>query len=119
MDRFPARMFRGAALYGVAVLLPLYFQPLPATGKETVLGFIGLALVFQWVFWIIGSNPAKYRALMLPAVAEKLVFGLPAVALWAMGDTPGVVAVFAGIDLALAIGFLIAWRRTPLPSAVT
>lgn len=112
---FPRRMFRWAAIYGVIVLLPLYLTPLPPVGGETLLGFIGLALVFQAVFWIIGSDPVKYRALMLPAIAEKLVFGVPALALFAQGyPVPPPVAVFAGIDVALGLGFWLAWRRTPL-----
>ena len=74
--QFPSRMFRWAAVYGVLVLAPLYALPLPARQPEITLGFIGVALVFQWVFWIVGSNPARYRALMLPAVLEKLVFGV-------------------------------------------
>jgi hypothetical protein len=105
-------MFRWAAIYGVIVLAPLYLQPLPANAPETALGFIGLALVFQWVFWIIGGDPVKYRALMLPAVAEKLVFGVPAVALYFQDRTPGLPATFGAIDILLAIGFLLAWRQT-------
>ncbi|MCZ8324094.1 MAG: hypothetical protein O9283_02400 [Sphingomonadaceae bacterium] len=112
---FPRRMFRWAAIYGVIVLLPLYLTPLPPVGGETLLGFIGLALVFQAVFWVIGSDPVKYRALMLPAITKKLVFGVPALALFAQGyPVPPPVAFFAGIDVALGLGFWLAWRRTPL-----
>ncbi|MFN5819913.1 MAG: hypothetical protein ACK44Y_05705 [Novosphingobium sp.] len=110
---FPRRMFRWAAIYGVMVLAPLYFTPLTPVMAETFLGFVGLALVFQAVFWIIGGDPVKYRALMLPAVAEKLVFGLPALALFAQGyPVPPPVAVFAAIDVALGLGFWLAWRQT-------
>ncbi|NBW76247.1 MAG: hypothetical protein EBR34_10650 [Sphingomonadaceae bacterium] len=110
---FPRRMFRWAAIYGVTVLTPLYLTPLPPAGAEVFLGFVGLALVFQAVFWIIGGDPLKYRALMLPAVAEKLVFGLPALALLAQGyPVPPPVGVFAGIDVLLGLGFWLAWRRT-------
>lgn len=105
-------MFRWAAIYGVIVLLPMYLLPLPEQGAEVLLGFTGLALVFQWVFWIIGGNPAKYVALMLPAVAEKLVFGVPAVALYLAGRTPGLQASFGAIDILLGIGFFLAWRQT-------
>ena len=106
-------MFRWAAIYGVIVLAPLYLTPLPPVMGETLLGFIGLALVFQGVFWVIGSNPAKYRALMPLAVAEKLVFAVPALALFAQGyPVPPLVAGFAAIDLALGLGFLLAWRNT-------
>lgn len=112
---FPSRMFRWAAIYGAVVLLPMYLTPLPPQGAEVLLGFTGLALVFQAVFWVIGGDPVKYRALMLPAVGEKLVFGLPALALFARGypvEPP--VAGFAMIDVLLGIGFYLAWRRTPL-----
>ena len=114
MGKFPARMFRWAAIYGVIVLAPLYFTPLPPVMAETFLGFVGLALVFQAVFWTIGSDPLKYRPLMPLAVAEKLVFAVPALALFAQGyPVAPPVAVFAVIDLALGAGFLLAWRKTP------
>ena len=112
-SKFPSRMFRWAAIYGVVVLLPLYFTPLPQQGAELFLGFVGLAVVFQGVFWTIGGDPAKYRALMPFAVLEKLVFGVPAVLLYAQGyPVAPPVALFAGIDLVLGLGFFIAWRRT-------
>ena len=47
MSRFPARMFRWAAIYGAVVLTPLYLTPLPQLGAEVFLGFVGLALVFR------------------------------------------------------------------------
>lgn len=115
MQSFARRMFRWAAIYGVIVLLPLYAVPLPPSMGEVYLGFVGLALVFQTVFWVIGGDPVKYRALMPAAVAEKLVFGIPALALFARGyPVPPPVAGFAMIDLMLGLGFFIAWRRTPV-----
>lgn len=114
MGKFPSRMFRWAAIYGVIVLSPMYLTPLPPRGGEVLLGFIGLALVFQALFWIIGADPVKYRALMPVAVAEKLVFGLPALALFAQGRADPPVAAFAAIDVLLGIGFFVAWKRTPI-----
>ena len=93
--QFPARMFRWAAIYGLIVLTPMYFAPLPPQLGETLLGFIGLALVFQGVFWVIGSDPVKYRALMPLAVAEKLAFGVPALALF--GRVKGLACCFHGL----------------------
>lgn len=113
MGKFPARMFRWAAIYGVIVLAPLYLLPLPPVGPEAFLGFVGLALVFQGVFWTIGSDPVKYRPIMPYAIAEKLVFGLPTLALWSRGMVQPPVSVFAAIDVALAVGFTIAWHKTP------
>ena len=113
MSKFPARMFRWAAIYGVIVLAPLYLTPLPRGGAEVFLGFVGLALVFQGVFWTIGGDPVKYRTLMPFAVAEKLVFAVPCLSLWA-SDYPvnQPVAAFSGIDLLLGIGFFVAWKNT-------
>ena len=113
MDKFAATMFRWAAIYGVIVLVPLYLTPLPKAGAEVFFGFVGLALVFQAVFWTIGSDPARYRALMPYAVAEKLVFAVPCLSLWASGypvNPP--VAAFAAIDLLLGLGFFLAWRAS-------
>jgi hypothetical protein len=45
-------MFRWAAIW-IVVLAPLYLAPLPERGAEVSLGFIGVALVFQAVFWIM------------------------------------------------------------------
>jgi len=112
--RLARRIFRGAAIWGFLVLPPLYLVPLPTFGAETFLGFVGCALVFQGIFWIIGGDPAKYRALMVPAVFEKLVFGVPALALFGQGRVLPVVAFFAAVDLLLACLFVIARRATPI-----
>ena len=47
------------------------------------------------------------------AVAEKVVFGVPCLSLWVSGypvNPP--VALFACIDLALGLGFFIAWQNS-------
>ena len=118
MTKFPSRMFRWAAIYGVIVLAPLYLLPLPIKAAEIQLGFVSLALTFQAIFWVIGSDPVRFRPLMPIAVVEKLVFALPALALYFVwGRTIAAVAVFAVIDLLLGLGFFLAWRKTPLTRA--
>jgi hypothetical protein len=104
--------FRGAAIFGLVALLPQYLLPQPAGAELVAYGFIGTASAFQLVFWAIGGDPVRYRALMLPGVAEKLAFGVPAWLLFARGDAPAAVAVFGGIDLLLGVGFLLAWQAT-------
>ena len=70
-EKFARRTFRWAAVYGAIVLTPLLLQPTPAGARiEINLGFIGLALVFQGVFWTIGGDPLRYRALMPPMVQK-------------------------------------------------
>lgn len=94
--KFPSRMFRGAAIYGVLVLAPMYAIAAPADRADTYYGFIGCALVFQWLFWIIGGNPRRFR-----------------LGLAAQGRAPLVVVPFAIMDLLLGTGFIIARNRTP------
>lgn len=108
---FASRVFRYAAIYGVIVLLPLYLLPVPDPWQLTHLGFVGLALVFQGMFWIISRDPLKYRALMPVAICEKLAFGIPALALLLLGRADPVQAGFGMVDLFLAVMFFLALRR--------
>jgi len=108
---FASRVFRYAAIYGVIVLLPAYLIPIPDPYRLTHFGFVGLALVFQGIFWIISRDPLHYRALVPVAICEKLVFGIPALALLALGRADPVQAGFGMIDLFLAVMFYLAMRR--------
>ena len=110
-DRFAKIVFRSAAVYGVVIMVPLYFAPW-SVPPETHLGFVGVTLVFQAVFWWIGGDPGRYRAIMPLAVAEKLVFAVPALVLIALGRTQAIVGMFAIADLVLAALFFRAWQRT-------
>lgn len=113
MPNWIPKLYRAAAIYGFVVLPPAYFAPWPSERPNTYLGFIGLALVFQAVFWIIASNPVRYRPLMAASVFEKLVFGVPTLLLFAQHRAGTVDAVFATIDLLLGLGFFLAWKATP------
>jgi len=105
--------YRGAAIYGLAVLLPQYLQSPPPGVEAVAYGFIGTASVFQLAFWIIGGDPLRYRALMPVTVLEKLVFGVPVAILYAQGRVPTFLLPFGMIDLLLGLGFFLAWRATP------
>ena len=65
----------------------------------------------------IAGDPVRYRALMLPSVAEKLAFGVPALLLFASGKAPAPVLLFGAIDLLLGLGFFLAWRAIPIHRA--
>ena len=113
MSPWIPRLFRSCAIYGVLALIPLYFLPWPALRTETYLGFVGLALVFQGVLWLIAADPVRYRQLMLAAAAEKLAFALPALGLYAQGRTGASTALFAAIDLVMGGAFALAFVATP------
>ena len=65
-----ARMiFVIAGVYGLVTLLPLYFletrigvdTPPPLTHVEYFYGFIGTALAWQVLFFMIARDPIRYR----------------------------------------------------------
>jgi hypothetical protein len=119
-QKFFARVFLGAGVYGIIVLLPQYFLeaklgrdfPPPLTHPEHFYGFIGVALAWQFVFLIIARDIPRYRLLILPAILEKLSFGVAALVLYAQGRVVALVAGAALVDLSFAILFALAFRAS-------
>jgi hypothetical protein len=118
--RFARWAFTGAAIYGLLVLAPQYFlegqigrdYPPSITHPEHFYGFIGVALAWQFVFLLIGRDPARYRTLMPIAVLEKLAFGVPAIVLYLQGRLH-VHTLGAGVlDLVLGTLFVISYVKT-------
>jgi hypothetical protein len=118
---FSRSVFLVAGIYGIATLLPLYFLearlardfPPPVSHPEQYYGFIGVALSWQLVFLIIAHDVRRYRILMLPAVLEKLSFGLAAVLLFTVGRVAAPVVAAGAVDLLFAGLFALAFRATP------
>ena len=119
-DTFARRVFFWAGLYGLLVLAPMYLMedrlgqmfPPAITHPENFYGFIGVAIAWQLAFLVISRDPVRYRALMLPAIAEKLLGSGPAFVLYALGRLPGALLGAAAVDMLLAALFFVAWRRT-------
>lgn len=119
-SHFAKWVFIFAGLYGIVILAPQYFlekrigedQPPPISHPEYFYGFIGVALTWQMVFLIIGSNPVRFRPLMPIAILEKLSFGLPSSVLFAGGRLASLPFTFAMFDLVLALLFARAFIRT-------
>jgi hypothetical protein len=119
-SRFARRVFLVAGIYGVLVLLPQYSieemigrnYPPPITHPEYFYGFIGVALAWQVAFLIIARDVRRYRPLMLPAILEKVTFGVAAVLLYANGRVTGSMAAGGIVDLMLAFLFALAFRAT-------
>ena len=119
-ETFARRVFSGAGIYGVIVLLPMYFMeaaigrdyPPPITHPEHFYGFVGVALTWQIVFLLIARDVRRYRLMMLPSILEKLTFGIPAWVLYATGRAPGSIAAAGSIDLLLGLLFVLAFLRT-------
>jgi hypothetical protein len=118
--RFARRVFIAAGIYGIVGVLPLYVLegrlvehlPPALTHPEFYYGFAGVALAWQLAFLVIGSDPARFRPLMLVAVLEKLSYGIAVLVLAVQGRTPLPLVGTAVIDLVLAILFGAAYLRT-------
>jgi hypothetical protein len=118
--KFARIVFRVAAVYGFLVLVPLYFlmermgqdAPPPITHAEFYYGFVGLALVWQAVFWLIASDPLRYRPIMPVAILEKVAYALPALILYAQGRLAPSMLWTAMADAVLGVFFAAAWIRT-------
>lgn len=125
---FARRVFMTAGVYGLIVIAPQLFLeaktsrdfPPPITHPEFYYGFVGTALAWQVAFLVIGRDPVRYRPMMLvAAVVEKGVFGVAAPILYFQGRVPGLILVFAAIDLLLGLLFVESWRRTKPAAAST
>lgn len=118
--KFARTVFNVAGIYGVVVLVPQYFMearigrdfPPPITHPEHFYGFIGVALAWQVLFFAIAREPVRLRPAMLPAILEKLAFGIAAIVLFAQGRIAPPLLGAGLIDLLLAALFLAAWRKT-------
>ncbi|MEO6217366.1 MAG: hypothetical protein ABIO86_15155 [Sphingomonas sp.] len=113
------RIFTIAAIYGLVILLPLYFaEPMmakagrPVNHPELLYGFVGAAACFQLVYWTIGRDPLRFRPLMPVAVIAKWSFGIPIAILFANGRVDAMTFALSSIDLAISILFLVAWHVT-------
>jgi hypothetical protein len=117
--KFARIVFWCAGIWGFLVLTPLYFlydmigrqTPPPLTHPGYYYGFVGLALVWQLAFFVIGSDPARYRPLMIPAVFEKFVYGFTLIVLYLQGRIVPK-EMFGLTDLVLGLLFVIAYWKT-------
>lgn len=124
---FARWVFRGAGIYGLLALLPMYFLeqqhgvmfPPAITHPEHYYGFVGVAVAWQVAFLIIATDPARYRPLMTACVIEKVTYGVATIVLFAQGRVPGMVLGTGLIDLTLCALFVASWRATTQPAQGT
>src|SRR6478735_1456044 len=91
--KFARTVFTCAGIWGFVVLSPWYFNfdligsldPPPIMYGDFYYGFIAVALTWQVAFLIIGSDPVRFRPMMIPAIAEKFLYVSTLTALWAQG----------------------------------
>jgi hypothetical protein len=117
---FAKYTYRIAAIYGFLVLLPLYFlfnrighdAPPPITHPEFYYGFIGVALVWQFAFFVIASDPIRFRPLMPVTFLEKVIYTVPCLLLYWQHRIPASALGPALVDPVFGVLFVIAYRKT-------
>ena len=118
--KFARIVFWFAGVWGFLVLIPLYFlydavgtqTPPPLTHPGFYYGFAGVGLAWQLAFLVIGSDPARYRPMMVPAIAAKFLYGLTLIVLYLQGRI-GPKEMFGLLDLVLGLLFVVAYWKTP------
>lgn len=110
-------LFAVAGIYGLTVLLPLYFAEsmlaarAPMTHPEYYYGFLGAASVMQLVYLTIARDPVRFRPLMPIAVVAKLNFVMAVAILFVAGRTNVWSLAMVSADLLLGLAFAFAWLR--------
>jgi hypothetical protein len=118
--RFAQVVFIAAGVWGLAVLTPLYFlvdvtgrqYAMPAMYPQFFYGFLSVAAAWQVAFILIGSAPARFRLLMLPAILEKAGYVVTIAVLRSQQRISAMDAAAAGPDLLLALLFVAAFYKT-------
>jgi hypothetical protein len=116
---FAKTVFFVAGLWGLVVLTPLYFTfalvgrlyPPPITHPDFYYGFIGVAVVWQIGFLVIGRHPTRFHTMMIPAVLEKFVYVISLSVLYVQGRLAASQFAPAGPDLVLGILFIVAFFK--------
>ncbi len=127
--RFARVLFWGAGAWGILVVAPMYFLygklaqhfPPPPTHPELYYGFVGVTLAWQFAFFVIASDPLRFRPMMIPALLEKLVYVCATAVLYLEGRISPVQLMTAGPDALLGALLVIAifkTRPSPLPKAL-
>lgn len=119
--KFAKRVFLIAGIFGLIVLVPLYFMeektgrdfPPAITHPEYYYGFVGVAVAWQVLFLVLATDPRRYRPMMIPAALEKAVFSIPIILLFFQGRVPFLMLVACLPDLLLGVLFVIAYLKTP------
>ena len=118
--KFAKVVFLVAGVYGLIVLLPLYFMeaqtgrdyPPPITHPEYYYGFAGVGVAWQLAFLVLSRDPVRYRPFMLPSIVEKASFGIAVAVLYLQHRVSSFIVGAALVDSLLGVLFIIAFLKT-------
>ena len=118
--RFARIVFIGAGMWGIGVLIPFAWL-LDVTGRRYgapveyphfFYGFLLVAFAWQIAFLIIGSDPVRYRPMMIPAMLEKFGYVATLAVLHGQGRIGMADAQAAIPDGLLGLLFIAAFLKT-------
>lgn len=118
--RFARLVFRVAGVWGLLIVTPLYFlydrigrdYPPPVTHPDFYYGFIAVTLVWQLAFLLIGSDPIRFRPLMVVAALEKFGYMATMATLYAQGRIQAGQFAVVSPDTILGVLFVVAFLKT-------
>jgi hypothetical protein len=96
------------------------YSPPSPTHPELYYGFAGVTLAWQLAFFVIATDPARFRPVIIPAVVEKLSYVIAVVVLYSQSRISVVQLPTVAPDALLCLLFAIAFFKTrpsPLPGA--
>jgi hypothetical protein len=118
--KFARVVFIAGGVWGIAALAPFYWlvdisgrhYTAPMDYPQFFWGFFSVALTWQFAFLLIGSNPVRFRPLMLPAIVEKFGFIVTLALLLGRGRISAADAVAAIPDTVVGLLFIAAFAAT-------
>jgi hypothetical protein len=118
--KFAKIVFWVASIWGVLVIAPLFFMfnligrqdPPPITHPGFYYGFATAALAWQIAFFVIASDPVRFRPLIIPSMVEKFGYGIAVVALVLEHRMRLQDLAFGSVDLLFGVLFIVAFFKT-------
>ena len=125
--RFAKYVFLMAGVWGLLIVTPLYFlfdtvgrqYPPPVTHPDFYYGFAGVTLAWQLAFLLIGTDPIRFRPLMMVAIVEKFGYLVTLGTLYVQGRVEFGQFVVVSPDAILGMLFVAALVKTPRASVLT
>jgi hypothetical protein len=118
--KFARRVFLGAGVWGIVIMTPMYFlfdtigrlNASPITYPQFYYGFLAVTMAWQLGFLTIGTDPARFRPMMIPGMVEKFLFVGSMAVLFVQGRITVSDLMVTSTDLVLGVLFVVAFAKT-------
>lgn len=118
--RFAKIVFIAAGVWGIFVLTPLYFlvdisgrhYATPTEYPQFFYGFLAITMAWQIAFLVIGTNPQRFRPMMIPSIFEKASYVVTLLLLYGHSRIATADVMAAVPDSVLGILFVAAFVKT-------